>query len=271
MVTEQRELSRMLEVAIVAARLAGQRAMEEIGSITAKVKNNEELVTDADLRCQQIIVERIKESYPDHGFIAEEALKGKIFKQSPRGTESVWWVIDPIDGTNNFAHGVAVFTVSIAAIYRGQPIIGVIFEPGTESMFTAFHQGYSQLNSRHITAGTDSINPFTSVGIDSHFDHPMPDWVFQIIHRSRFRNFGSAALQLAYVAMGGLIATVACKAKLWDIAAGTLLCRLAGAKVTDFEGNNIFPIKVENYTNQEFQIIAANQKTYPEILEIIRS
>jgi len=271
MVTEQTELSRMLETAIVSARLAGQRAIEQINFVTARVKNDEQLVTNADLQCQQLIVERIKKSYPDHGFIAEETAKGEIFKQPPRGTEPVWWIIDPIDGTNNFAHGVPVFTVSIAAIYQGQPIIGVIFEPGTESMFTAFAQGHSQLNARHITAANDSISPFTSIGIDSHFDNPIPDWTAQIMQRSRFRNFGSAALQLAYVAMGGLIAAVACKAKLWDIAAGALMCRLAGAKVTDFHGKNIFPIKPEDYAGQGFNIIAANQKTYPELLAIIQS
>jgi len=127
----------MLETAIVAARLAGQRAMEEINFIKASVKNSRELITQADTRCQQIIVERIKETYPDHGFIAEEGGEGKIFKQPPRGDKPIWWVIDPIDGTNNFAHRILLFTVSIAAMYQGEPIVGVIFEPATESMFTA--------------------------------------------------------------------------------------------------------------------------------------
>ena len=81
MTLEQRDLSKMLETAIVSARLAGQRAMEEINFIKASVKNSTDLVTQADSRCQQIIIDRIKESYPDHGFIAEEGKQDKIFKQ----------------------------------------------------------------------------------------------------------------------------------------------------------------------------------------------
>ena len=103
----------MLETAIVAARLAGQRAMEEINYVKTSVKNSTELVTEADRRCQEIIVDRIKEDYPDHGLIAEEGEEGKIFKQVPRGKEALWWVIDPIDGTNNYAHRMLFFTVSI--------------------------------------------------------------------------------------------------------------------------------------------------------------
>ena len=80
---EHRDLSSLLETAIVAARLAGQRAMEEINYIKISVKNSNELVTQADARCQKIIIDRIKENYPDHGFIAEEGDEGQIFKQPP--------------------------------------------------------------------------------------------------------------------------------------------------------------------------------------------
>jgi myo-inositol-1(or 4)-monophosphatase len=118
MVLEQRDLSRILETAIVAARLAGQRAMEEINYIKASVKNATELVTQADARCQQIIIDRIKENYPDHGFVAEEGDEGKIFKQPPRGAELLWWVIDPIDGTNNFAHRMLFFAIERQADSR---------------------------------------------------------------------------------------------------------------------------------------------------------
>ncbi|GAG94707.1 unnamed protein product, partial [marine sediment metagenome] len=111
----------MLETAIVAARLAGQRAMEEINFIKASLKTSSELVTRTDARCQKIIVDRIKENYPDHGFLAEEGDKGGIFKQPPRGAEHLWWVIDPIDGTNNFAHRMLLFTISVAVMYEGKP------------------------------------------------------------------------------------------------------------------------------------------------------
>lgn len=268
---EQRDLSRMLETAIVSARLAGQRAMEEINFIKASIKNSTELVTQTDARCQQIIIDRIKENYPDHGFIAEEGKQGKIFKQSPRGDRQFWWAIDPIDGTSNFAHRMFLFAISIAVLYEGQPIVGVIFGPATDSMYTAVKGGEAQLNNRRITAGVAAMDMFSSVGLDSHFDDGVPSWACEIMKRTRFRNLGTTALQLAYVASGGLIATIASDTKLWDIAAGTLIAEAAGAVITDWQGKKIYPIDLEKYETQQFPIIAANEKVHPEILELLKS
>jgi myo-inositol-1(or 4)-monophosphatase len=269
MALEQRNLSSMLETAIVAARLAGQRAMEEINYIRVSVKNTNELVTQADARCQKIIIDRIKENYPDHGFIAEEGENGKLFKQSPRGTEPLWWVIDPIDGTNNFAHRMLFFTVSIAVMYEGEPVVGVIFEPATDSMFTAVKGGEAQLNGRHITASEESIDKFASVGLESHFDNGVPNWVSDLIVRTRFRNLGSTALQIAYVAKGSMVATIANTPKLWDIAGGVAIAEAAGALFTNWQGQKIFPIDLESYDGHKFQVIAANKKVHPEIIELV--
>ncbi|MHC4463452.1 MAG: inositol monophosphatase family protein [Planctomycetota bacterium] len=271
MVLEQRNLSRMLETAIVAARLAGQRAMEEINFIKASLKNRSELVTQTDARCQKIIVDRIKENYPDHGFIAEESDEGGIFKQPPRGAEPLWWVIDPIDGTNNFAHRMLFFTISIAVMYEGKPIVGVIFEPATDSMFTAVKGRETQLNSRRITASKDKMDKFSSVGLDSHFDNGVPGWACEIIQRTRFRNFGTTALQIAYVAKGGLIATITSDPKLWDIAAGAVIAETAGAIVSDWQGGKIFPVDLDGYEGQEFQVITANKKVHAELLGLLKS
>ncbi len=271
MVLEQRDLSRMLETAIVAARLGGQRAMEELNFIEVSIKNNSELVTQADARCQQIIIERIKETYPDHGFIAEEGEQGGIFKQPPRGNELFWWVIDPIDGTNNFAHQMLFFTVSIAVIHEGEPIVGVIFEPATDSMFTAVKGGQAQLNGRRITAGEEMMGAFSSIGLDSHFDDGVPAWACEMMQKTRFRNLGTTALQLAYVAKGSLIATIANRPKLWDIAAGALIAEAAGAIMSDWQGGKIFPVDLDGYQGQEFQLITANKKVHAELLQLIKS
>jgi len=268
---EQRNLSRMLETAIVAARLAGQRAMEEINFTKTSIKNNSELVTQTDARCQNIIVERIKETYPDHGFIAEEGSEGKIFKQPPRGAEPIWWVIDPIDGTNNFAHRMLAFTVSIAVMYQGEPIVGVIFEPATESMFTAVKGGEAQLNSRRITASEEKMDNFSSIGLDSHFNNGVPAWVCEIIQRTRFRNFGTTALQLVYVAKGSLIATIVSHPKLWDVAAGALIAETAGAIVSNRQGDKIFPIDLDSYEGQELEVMSTNKKVHAELLELLKS
>jgi myo-inositol-1(or 4)-monophosphatase len=269
MALEQRDLSSMLETAIVAARLAGQRAMEEINYIKVSIKNANELVTQADARCQKIIIDRIKENYPDHGFIAEEGDEGKLFKQPPRGAEPLWWVIDPIDGTNNFAHRMLFFTVSIAVMYEGEPIIGVIFEPATDSMFTAVKNREAQLNDRRITASEEAISKFASVGLESHFDEGAPRWACELMERTRFRNLGSTALQLAYVAKGSMVATIANTPKLWDIAGGAAIAEAAGALVTDWQGQKIFPVDLDSYDGNKFQVITANKKVHAEIIELL--
>jgi len=288
----------MLETAVVAARLAGQKAMEELDFLKVSVKNDSELVTQADSQCQQIIVDRIKEAYPDHGFIAEEGSGGKLFKQSPRLTptpvfrqenvgvagadEPIWWVIDPIDGTNNFARKILIFSVSIAAFYKNEPVVGAIFEPATDSMFTAIKGDEAQLNGRRITASEDTMNKFSSIGLDSGFEQSptlqsygdgaeLPGWVQEVMRRTRFRSLGSIALHIAYVAKGGFIGTIGSSQKLWDIAAGVVIAEAAGAIVTDWQGKKIFPVDLDSYTSQQFQTITANKKTHAQILELLRS
>ena len=268
---EQKDLSAMLETAIVAARLAGQRAMEEIGFARASVKNASELVTETDARCQKIIIEEIKSNYPDHGFIAEEGKGGKIFKQPPRGGQTLWWAIDPIDGTTNFAHGMPYFATSIAVLDSGAPIVGVIFEPAMDSMFTAIKGGEAQLNGRRITASKENLDKFANVGLDSHFNDVVPNWVCEIMRQTRFRNLGTTALQIAYVAKGSLIATIASDPKLWDIAAGAIIAQTAGAVVTDWQGGKIFPVNLDSYEGEEFRTIVANKKVHAQLLQLIKS
>jgi len=270
MVLEQTYLSRMLETAVVAARLAGQRAMEEINFTKVSLKNDASPVTQADMHCQKIIIDRIKETYPDHGFIAEEGVDNNIFKQPPRGSELIWWIIDPIDGTANYAHGMMLFTVSIAAMYQGMPIVAAVFQPASEMMFTAVKNGEPQLNTRRINASDDPFNKLSSVGIDSHYNDGVPGWICEIMQKTRFRNLGTTALQLAYVARGSLIATIANKPKLWEIAAAAFIAEAAGAVITDWKGQKIFPIDTDAYTGSAIEIIATNKKVHAEMLNLIK-
>ena len=260
----------MLEAAVAAARLAGDRAMKEINTVRVSIKNKTDLVTQADTICQQIIIDRVKETYPGHGFIAEEGKDGNLFKQPPCG-QPFWWVIDPIDGTNNFAYGIFLFVVSIAVMYEGEPIVGVIFDPATESMFTATKGGHAQLNGKRIFTNDSGIDKFSNLGLDSHFDGLVPDWACKLMERTRFRNLGTTALQLAYVAKGGLIATIATSPKIWDIAAGALIAESAGAVVTNWQGGKIFPLDLNNCKAENIPILASNKKVHAELLEILNS
>ena len=162
------------------------------------------------------------------------------------------------------------FTVSIGVMYEGQPIIGVIFEPATDSMFTAVKDREAQLNGRRITAGEEAIDQFASVGLESHFDEGAPSWACELMKRTRFRNLGSTALQVAYVAKGSMVATIANTPKLWDIAGGAAIAESAGALFTNWQGQKIFPVDLDGYEGHKFQIVAANKKVQPEIVEMLR-
>lgn len=261
------DLSRMLETAVVAARLAGQRAMEEQRYIKKELKNGNELVTQADPICQRLIMDRIRETFPDHGFFAEEGPQGSFLRIAPRSEEPIWWVIDPIDGTTNFANGLLLYSVSIAGIYKGKPVVGVIFEPATDSMYTAAEDMDAQLNGSRITVSEDEIGPFASFAIDSHLDPATNKEASIMMQKTRFRAFGSTALHLAYVAKGAMIGMCTSSAKLWDIAAGALLVERAGGIVTHLNGHSPFPVNVETCNAKPMTLLAASEKVHSKILE----
>jgi len=268
MVLEHSDIRKMLEVGMVAARLAGQRAMEELKYVKTSIKNDNEIVTQADGLCQKLIIDRIKEAYPDHGFLAEEGAGGKMFKQPPRSGEPIWWVIEPIDGTNNYAHGLLEFCVSIAAVYESKPIVGVIFDPATDSMFTAAKDMDAQLNSSRITVSDEGINDFASFGIDSHFPDKLTGSINNIMSRTRFRNLGTTALQLDYVARGSMIGTISTVTKMWDIAAGAFIVETAGGMVTDLSGKSLLEMELDNYAGENSAVLTANKKNHEELLKV---
>ncbi|MBN1815748.1 MAG: inositol monophosphatase [Sedimentisphaerales bacterium] len=265
---EHSDIWDMLETAVVAARLAGQRAMEEIKYVKSSLKNGEEMVSHADVICQRLIISRIKETYPDHGFLAEEGDQGALFKQPPRSQDDFWWVIDPIDGTNNYCHGLLSFAVSVALLYQGQPLMGVIFDPASESMYTAAKDMDAQLNNSSISTSSEKVTPFVSFGIDSHFPTEQTGAINNVMQTMRFRNLGTTALHMAYVAKGAMVGMVSYDTKLWDIAAGAMLVETAGGIVCDLSGKPIFPVDCASYQGQKYSILATNQKTKEDFLKL---
>jgi len=260
------EISYLLETAVVAARLAGQRALEELRFVHMTQKDADELVTQADPICQKIIVDHIKENYPDHGFLGEEGHGGKMFKLAPRGEQGIWWVIDPIDGTNNFANGLLCFSVSIAALQEGEPIVGVVFEPATDSMFTAAAGMEAQMNGSRIQVNQQELNRFACFGIESYLTAEFAKPYQAIMTKTRFRCLGSTALHLAYVAKGAMVGSVTVRSRLWDIAAGALLVERAGGFVISPEGKSLFPVDPSSYQGDYLPIVAGTLKKKEEIL-----
>jgi myo-inositol-1(or 4)-monophosphatase len=267
---DKKVLNKMLVTAVDAARLAGKRSMKEMEHIKVSVKSADQLVTQADGLCQQIIIDRIKSEFPDDGFIGEEGKGGDLFKQFPTGKSKTWWIIDPIDGTTNFAKGMPLFAVAVGAITEGQAVVGVIYEPATDSMFTGVKDGEAKFNGKTIHVSEDGFNQFSSVGTDSYFDGGVPKWVIALMERARSRSLGSSCLQLAYLAKGSLIAIVFNRPKIWDIAAGIVIAESAGAIISNWKGKKLFPFDCEKYVGHEIATVGANKEVYEEILNFLK-
>ena len=114
-----------------------------------------------------------------------------------------------------------------------------------------------------LQASEEKMNEFASVGLDSHMEDGVPKWALELMVRTRFRNFGTTALQFAYVAKGSLIATLTPWPKLWDIAAAAIICESAGAIVSKWNGEKIFPVDLEKYNGEKLQALACQQNSLP--------
>jgi len=207
-----------------------------------------------------MLIEKLGRLIPEAGFIAEENTSSK------KGEEYVW-VIDPLDGTTNFIHGIHPFAISIGLMRKNEIVAGVVYEASGNETFTAWKDGGAWLNGNRINVSkADKLSqsliatgfPYKDFSrIDNYFE--CLNWMFRNTHG--VRRLGSAAIDLAYVACGRYEVFFEYSLNPWDIAAGTLLVREAGGVVSDFSGNG------ENLNGSE--IIASNGAVYPEILEII--
>ena len=259
----------MLATATQAARTAGHHALDMIKTAHTSIKNCSDLVTEADHQCQALIIERIQSRFPEHGFVGEEGDQGGLFKRPPSDPDGIWWIIDPIDGTNNYAHGLPQFSVSIGAMQHGRPTLGVIYDPCSDHIYTATSQGEPRDNGEPIAVSDESLSMYCSIGIDSHFGDTIPTWVYELMVRTRFRNIGTTALHLAYTARGGLAGMVLFTPKLWDIVAGCLIAEQAGAVISDWQGRPLWPVDVTAYQGGAIPSIMCNPRVHKEMLAMI--
>ena len=238
------------------AREAGALLLSFFGKVAIEYKGDADLVTQADRSCEELIVGRIRKQWPGHDLIGEEGSRtetGSDFR----------WHIDPLDGTTNFAHGFPVFCVSLGLEYKGERIVGVIYDPTRDEIFAAEKGSGASLNGRRISVshGARLAESLVATGFPSHKRHKNPNIHFyhQITLRSHgVRRAGSAALDLCCVACGRYDAFWEFNLNSWDTAAGVLLVTEAGGKVTDFFGN---PAAVEDR-----DLIATNGLLHEEML-----
>ena len=249
--------------AIAAAHRGAKVLMDKLGRLSEINKKGAiDLVTDADTASEKVIIETIHTAFPAHAILAEESGLSE-------GADGFCWIIDPLDGTTNFAHSLGLFAVSIACAKDDDIICGVVFNPVTSELFTAVKGGGAELNGRPIQVSR------TAEIADSLLVTGFPYNVREILDRvmgrlavclaasQGVRRLGSAALDLCFLACGRFEGFWEENLKPWDTAAGLLVAREAGARVTDFADND--------YKVDMPQLLATNGRIHHQMLELLNS
>lgn len=231
-------MAEFLEICEQAARAGGRVLLDWQGRFTAREKGPSDLVTEADLASQQEVKRILLGRYPEHAFVGEEG-----FGATPDGYE-YRWIVDPLDGTVNYVHGLPNYCVSVALEHRGEIVAGTIFVPPTGDCYTAELGRGAWLNGQSITSSgcrelsqalvAASFPPKTKRG-----DAELEDFIAVLEECQAIRRFGSAALNLCYVASGRLDGFWSTNIHIWDVAAGLLLVREAGGYVASLSDGPI--------------------------------
>lgn len=258
------ERERARDVALEAARAAGEVLLASFGRLAAsavRLKGEKDLVTDADERAEEVAVARIAREYPGHGVFAEE-------ETTRRRDAEYRWVIDPLDGTTNYVHGYPMVSVSIALEREGEPIAGVVHAPVLGETFDAVLGGGARRNGEPIRVSRCGlmIDALLGTGFacirEGAGQNNLPILAAILPLVQGVRRGGSAALDLAYVAMGRFDGFWELCLSPWDTAAGVLLVREAGGRVSDFDGGGAFVERRE--------IVATNGALHEALLAAIR-
>jgi myo-inositol-1(or 4)-monophosphatase len=231
----------LLDFAIETAREAGRVLAERFGRASLEVshKGDIDLVTESDLAAERVIVERIRSYYPRHAILAEESGASEHEGAAASGYK---WIVDPLDGTTNYAHGYPCYCVSIALERDGELVIGVIHDPTRDETFAAERGAGATLNGRriHVSEASDLNEALLSTGYPYDVrgrDNFVRNFKNFILHAQGVRRDGSAALDLAYVACGRFEGFWEEGLRAWDVAAGVLLIEEAGGRVSRYDGS----------------------------------
>jgi myo-inositol-1(or 4)-monophosphatase len=231
----------LLNFAIQTAREAGAVLADRLGrALQVSQKGDIDLVTEADLASEKLIIERIKSHYPRHAILAEESGASEGVEFVPGKSE--WkWIIDPLDGTTNYAHGYPCFCVSIALERAGAIEIAVIYDPTRDEMFAAERGQGTTLNGRRVRVST--VEDLNSAMLCTGFPYNVRerpnfarDFANFTMEAQAVRRDGSAAIDLAYLACGRFDGFWEDGLKAWDVAAGVLLIEEAGGRLSNFTG-----------------------------------
>jgi myo-inositol-1(or 4)-monophosphatase len=254
----------LLNFAINVAREAGSVLMQKLGAAKVTNKGDIDLVTEADLASENLIIERIRSYHPQHGILAEESGEAVLVG----GKRSEWkWIIDPLDGTTNYAHSYPCFCVSIALEREGVLEIGVVYDPVRDEMFAAERGRGATLNDRKIRVS--EVEELKDAMLVTGFPYNVrerPDFTRDFANftmaAQAVRRDGSAALDLAYVACGRFDGFWEDGLSPWDTAAGVLLIEEARGTVTNFDNE---PLNI--YTKK---VLASNGLVHDAMLRVLK-
>jgi myo-inositol-1(or 4)-monophosphatase len=252
----------MLNFAIQVAKDAGALLRDRLGTrIDIGHKGSINLVTDVDLASEKLIRETISTYYPRHEILAEEG--GLTESKS-----EYRWIVDPLDGTTNYAHGYPVFCVSIALEYKGEVTLGVVYDPMREELFAAERGAGATLNQRpiHVSKIDDLTQSILSTGFPydiktsklTNLDH----WANFAMNAQALRRDGAAALDLCYVACGRYDGFWELNLSPWDTAAGSLIAVEAGGRVSNFAGGA--------FSNYKPEVVASNGLIHDRMIEVLK-
>jgi len=262
MVTEHISLNSLLETAVSAGKAAGALLLKYASSgFRVEYKNPINLVTDADRAAEQCVIDHISSRFPTHRFLAEE--RGRI-EEAP---SPYLWIIDPLDGTTNFTHGYPAYCVSIGLEHNGRCILGVIFDPSRDELFTATENQGAWLNGQplHVspTTALDRSLLVTGFAYDiretsrNNLDH----FSTFSLRAQGVRRTGSAALDMCYVAAGRFDGFWEVRLNPWDMAAGSVIVREAGGTLTNFSGSDL--------SIYGYELVASNGHIHQAMLSIL--
>lgn len=212
-----------------------------LGRFTASAKGPRDLVTEADLASQAEIRRIVLGAFPDHGFVGEEAV---VAAPTPAERHRPRWIVDPLDGTSNYVHGFPAYCVSVGLAQGDDLLVGVIYDPVRDECFTARRGGGARCNGRPIVASgaADPAEALVAVSFPPHVTtdaQAVADFLAVVPHVHSIRRTGSTAINLAYVACGRLDAFWVRRIACWDVAAGLLIAREAGAAIGTFTAGSV--------------------------------
>lgn len=263
---DTRMLAKARAVATSLAREAGALLRERVGGRRDVAhKGTIDIVTDADLASERLIVEGLRAAFPDFRLIGEEGARAT----SPDASGSEYgWVVDPLDGTTNFAHAYPHFAVSIGLEFQGRPVVGVVYDPMRDELFVAAEGEGATLNDAPIAVSNEDtlITSLLATGFPydlSRREESTALWMAFNNQTQGVRRDGSAALNLCYVAAGRVDGFYERPLNAWDIGAGAIIVREAGGVVTALEGGP--------FDMYQGEVLAATPGLHGSMLQVVRA